>query len=111
MNRATAAIAQQMQFTPLGTLRTEMLCRAVVPPAFGFADAAPVACVFLTPLAAIRCVLTWLASRANASKIRYAFAACKVRNTVERCFGCDECRFSLGQIRLEVAGFGPESEY
>lgn len=48
MNRASSPITNQMQ------LRIQS--------AFGFVDAAPVAVVFLTPLAAIRWVLTWLAS-------------------------------------------------
>jgi len=66
VNRATAAIADQMQFA--------------VQPAFGLADAPSARRVFLTPLAAIRWALTWLASiisversaasRASASKIR-----------------------------------------
>ncbi len=66
VNRTALTIADQVQ------LRIQS--------AFGLADAAPVTGVFLTPLAAIRCALTWLASiisvdrsafsRASASKIR-----------------------------------------
>ncbi len=48
MDRAATAITDQMQLR--------------IQPAFGFANAAPVAGVFLTPFAAIRWVLTWLAS-------------------------------------------------
>ena len=51
VNRVSAAIANQMQFA--------------IQSAFGLADAPSAAFVFLIPFAAIRCVLTWLASTAR----------------------------------------------
>jgi len=75
MNRASGPVANQMQFR--------------IQSPFGFADPAPVAGVFFTPFAAIRCVLTWLASiisvdksavsRAKAAKIRSKTPACAQR--------------------------------
>ena len=54
MNRLASPVTNQMQLA--------------VQPAFGFANGASCAVFFLTPLAAIRCVLIWLASIINVDK-------------------------------------------
>ena len=65
VNRATLTVAHQMQFR--------------VQPAFGLADLPAVAFVFLTPLAAMRWVLTGLASIISVEKS--AFSRARVSNT------------------------------